>query len=254
MGLFFTLFAIIVLYFLKPLPGSPNYAGASPVELPSMPTFSSPGSATATQNLQSQRGHVDLNALRVAVRQSPPQTTEERFTPEEERERRDFLNLVASSAPGINFGNVSAQTRGELERVWRHLGSALAESGFAGGLSDQGTFYETGNSPTAVEFYPITSDGTPDSVCVQFALALKEFQTVTPELRNWVDSQYFDNFGDPVLDLDETGSLGVLVCAGVCDSSHVNSGNIDELCSLVRDRASVVRRDLPLRFGGLWID
>lgn len=255
LGLFFTVAAVIVLFFLKPRPGSPNYVVSRDRVLhdTSPPVFASPATTTGARNTPMQRGQVDLNALRVAVRQSPPQTTPGRFTPEEERERRDFLSLVVTTAPTVDFGPVSAQTRGELERVWCNLGHVLAESGFAGGLSDHGTFYETGESEVAVEFYPVTSDGTAETVCVQFALALKEFQTVTHELQNWVGMRYSDNFGDPVLDMDETGHHGVLVCAGVCEPSYVTIGNLDQLCSLIRDRASVVRQDLPLRFGGVWI-
>lgn len=259
LGLLFSFLAAIILYFLKPRSDTGSNTQSTPVAQPQAPRFTSgsPAASPATQSRAPmgsvQRGQVDLNALRVAVRQAGPPATVASSTPEEERERREFLELVATTAPSLDFGAVNTQTRAALERVWTGLGQSLADSGSAGGLSGQGNFYETGASATPVDFYPVSPDGNPESVSVIFETAIKEFQNITPEIRKWVEDRFHDNFGDPFLYVDEASHRGILLCGGVCEPSAVTSESLDGLCNIVRESASVVRQNLPMSFGGIWV-
>ena len=248
LGFFFPVFAVIALFFK----GNQQVAGAQMVPLPSVPS-PAPAPRPAHAPTVVQRGQVDLNALRAAVRMVPRQDEPSRFTQEEEQERRDFMALVESSAPALDFSGQTPATTTALRQVWVNLGRILAESGCAGGVDGDGNFYETGDSGTAVEFYPVSLDGTPGSIRIQFALAMKEFQGKPQGLEQWVSARFHDNFGDPVLFGDPAGRHFTLLCAGVVEPSGVVSSNLDELCDIVRNQASVVKRDLPLRFGGLWL-
>lgn len=255
LGLFFQLFAVVALFFLGARgagqPPVPDSGWGNSAARP--PQFTNgPGSAPPAQTFV-QRGHVDLNALRTAVRSTPRQEEAARFTQEELQERRNFLDFVASSAPALDFGGGSPETTSALRQAWLNLGQVLADSGFAGGVTDGGNFYETGESGIPVEFYPVSPDGSPASVSIQFALALKEFQSAPPGLQTWVSARFHDQFGDPVL-YSEPGSGSVtLLCAGVAEPEGVDATNLDQLCGLIRNQASVVKRDLPPRFGGLWL-
>jgi len=284
LGLFFHVFAAIVLWFLgnkSGIPQSvvPNASVASPPSHPqSQTTWSgwpdasrgNSGPRTAPQSTPrpaqhnvppGQNGQIDLNSLRDAVRRSSQGSPQSRSTNDGVRgalepDRQAFLDSLDANAPTAqHFSPLPLQTGQALRNAWLELGRTFVYSGEAGGITDNNEFYQLegsdGNSP--VLFYPVSQDGTRDSIVVQFAVPLKRYTSASAQLLVWVDEQASNGFARPVAyEIPGTGET-LVVAAGVSDPSGVRDDTLGVMCDDVRDVAQRLRQAIPARFGGIWV-
>lgn len=261
LGLFFHVFAIAVLFFKGHADGASSSPALEQVFQPSArhnpPVF---------QPAQSQNGEVDLNSLRAAVRQQPNESSASTTGGSEnngvlEPERQAFLDSLASSLATISFGPVSASTARAMSQVWMDLGTTLVFSDLAGGINENSEFYQCHDdeSASAVWFYPISTDGSVNSVIAEFAVPLKRFANGGQEasesvaLQRWVSSQLRDGFAQAVLQRVDSGNDSVLVVRGQCNPNLVTADSLGELCEQVRAMAVQLRRTIPSSLGGIWI-
>ena len=272
LGLFFNVFAIAVLFFKGNADGfsaSPAavqvfqpLAGQNPPVFPPLVRQNPP----VFQPLQTQNGEVDLNSLRAAVRQQPnesPATTNGAGETNGvlEPERQAFLDSLASTLSTINFGPVPATTARAMSQVWMDLGTTLVFSDLAGGLNENSQFYQCYDDDAAsgVWFYPVSPDGSANSVMAEFMQPIKRFandgQMVSEsvELQRWVESQPHDDFAQTVLQRNDSGNDSVLMVRGQCNPNLVTTDSIGELCEQVRARAAQLRQTIPSSLGGIWI-
>ena len=272
LGLFFHVFAIAVLFFkgnadgfstspsagqvFQPLAGQ-NPSGIRPPVRQNPPVF---------QPSQTQNGEVDLNSLRAAVRQQPnessaPTTGARGNNGVLEPERQSFLDSLASTLATINFGPVPATTARALSQVWMDLGTTLVFSDLAGGLNENSEFYQCHDDDAAsgVWFYPVSPDGSANSVMAEFAVPVKRFANggqMGPEsvaLQQWVDSQPRGGFAQVVLQRVDPGNDSVLMVRGQCNPNLVTADSLGELCEQVRTKAVQLRQTIPSSLGGIWI-
>ena len=261
LGLFFHIFAIAVLFFKGHADGASTNQALEQVFQPSArhnpPVF---------QPTQPQNGEVDLNSLRAAVRQQPnessaPTTGARGNNGVLEPERQSFLDSLASTLATINFGPVPATTARALSQVWMDLGTTLVFSDLAGGINENSEFYQChdDDSASAVWFYPISTNGSANSVVAEFAVPVKRFANggqMGPEsvaLQQWVDSQPRGGFAQVVLQRVDSGNDSVLMVRGQCNPNLVTADSLGELCEQVRTKAVQLRQTIPSSLGGIWI-
>jgi hypothetical protein len=261
LGLFFHIFAIAVLFFKGHADGASTNPALEQVFQPSVrhnpPVF---------QPTQPQNGEVDLNSLRAAVRRQPNETPATSNGADEtngvlEPERQAFLDSLASTLSTIDFGPVPTTTARAMSQVWMDLGTTLVFSDLAGGLNENSEFYQCHDDDAAsgVWFYPVSPDGSANSVMAEFAVPVKRFANggqMGPEsvaLRQWVESQPRDGFAQAVLQRIDSGNDSVLLVRGQCNPNLVTADSIGELCDQVRVMAAQLRQTIPSSLGGIWI-
>lgn len=260
LGLIFTVFAIAFLYWK----GRRGRQQASPTSHLGALAIDPPQITPQPQSrAMQQQGHVDLNALRTAVNtggmRQTRQLTEQPTTASTDLEpdRRAFLDLVESVAPTITFPGLAPQLIDQLRDAWLRLGREFVHSDEAGGITDSQEFYqlEPDGQGAPVLFYPVVVNGA-SSPQIQFACPVKRFRYSSQELERWVAHQPAESFAVATLFRDETAGESVLLAAGVLDPERapVRSATIGQYCRQVRSEADDLRRDIPARFGGIWIN
>jgi len=257
LGLLFHVVAIGVLFFLGYRDRSRAVAGSTVVtNWPDVPQGVVP--STRTQ----QRGQVDLNALRAAVRgggtgQQGPTGGRPQPDADLAPDRRAFLELIEQVGPTIDFSSVSPQVGRDLRDSWLELGRVFVRSGEAGGITDSSEFYQldVGRSDLPVLFYPVALDPGVSRVVIQFACPVKRFRRAPRQLVAWVETRPHSGFADATLFQDPTAGEVVLLAAGTRDpaSTPVNEQTLGEWCRQVRLEAEGLKRDVPSRFGGIWV-
>jgi hypothetical protein len=263
LGLFFHVIAIGVLYFLGHRDGGRNSPVAAPVPTVGWTTLP-PRQDSPPPAQRNQQGHVDLNALRAAVRgeggvghqQGPagqPSGQGDVLDPEQ----RAFLDLVEEVAPTIDFSGLPPAVGRQLREEWLRLGRIFVRSGEAGGVTDGTEFYQLDPSGVGVPvlFYPVAPDNGRSPVVIQFACPVKRFRQAPADLVAWVDARAHGGFADATLFHDPNAGEVVLLAAGTRDmaSAPVNEQTLGEWCRQVRLEAEGLRRDMPSRFGGIWV-
>ena len=257
LGLFFHVVAAIILLLIghktPSFPSAPRY---EPTSTP--PTRRTTQVHTPTQ----QNGHIDLNSLRDAVRRSaqgsvqPPSTQSAHIPHGLEPDRQAFLDSLVSNAPTAeSFRPLPLGTGQALRSAWIDLGRAFVYSGEAGGISDNNEFYQLGDGEDgdSVLFYPVSQDGTTNSVVVQFAVPLKRFRSPSRELFDWVNQQPHGGLAQAVAFATADGSETLLLAAGVSECRLVTYDSLGIMCEQVRTFASRLRQTIPQRFGGIWV-
>jgi hypothetical protein len=280
LGLFFHVFAVATLWFLGNKSGAPtggNQTSATPYEprpIPSPGTdarrasnLSSPSQRstprpTQRNNSPSQNGHIDLNSLRDAVRRSghgsiPPPVAPTGRTPSGiEPDRQAFLDSLVANAPSAeSFHPLPLGTGQALRSAWIDLGRAFVYSGEAGGITDNNEFYQLGDDDDAdpVLFYPVSQDGTTQTLVVQFAVPLKRFRSPSREMMDWVNQQPHGGLAQAVAFTTPDGSETMLLAAGVSECQLVTHDSLGIMCEQVRTLAQRLRQTIPQKFGGIWV-
>lgn len=259
LGLLFTVFAIAILYWK----GRRGRQRAFPNVQTDEPTINRPRFTDEPQRPALQQpGYVDLNALREAVNAGGMRQSQSDALPptealaELEPDRRVFLDLVESVAPTITFPGHTPQSGDQLRSAWLRLGREFVYSDEGGGMTDSKEFYqlEPDGDGMPVLFYPVIVNGA-SVPQIQFACPVKRFRHSNEELEIWVSRQPAESFAVATLFRDETAGETVLLAAGILDpdSAPVRATTIGQFCRQVRSEASDLRRDIPARFGGIWI-
>lgn len=266
LGVFFSIAAVIILFFLRPRPGSQLHVqpyDSQPTPTSSQSTTTAHGGSGAPTQRGSQRGHVDLNALRAAVTSGHGQQVNGGRgcggspDPTLEPDRLEFLQLVEQVAPTLDFSPLPAATQQRLRDNWLEIGRMFVRSGEAGGMTDSCEFYQADSSGCGLEvmFYPVALDNAGRTIVIQFACAVKRFLQTSDELVAWVQNRANGGFPDATLSYDEASGNHFLFVAGTVDParSAVDEHTLGQWCRLVRDDAAAVKQMLPARFGGIWV-
>jgi len=267
LGVFFNIAAVIILFFLKPRSGSP--LDVQLYDPPPSPTFSqSTTTAHRGGGGQAQRGsqlgHVDLNALRAAVTSGHGQQVnggqgrDGSLDPIlEPGSRSEFLRLVEQVAPTLDFAPLPAATQQRLRDSWLEMGRMFVRSGEAGGVTDSCEFYQFDGDreELPVLFYPLALDDPDHTIVVQFACSVKRFLRASDELMEWIENRADGEFPDVTWSYDEDSQNFFLFVAGLVNPSQtpVDEETLGEWCRIVREDALAVKRDLPTKFGGIWV-
>jgi hypothetical protein len=257
LGLFFHVVAAVILLLIGYK--TPSFA---PVRLYDPTPTPSARRSTQVHTPTQQNGHIDLNSLRDAVRRSgqgpvqPPNMQSTHAPHGLEPERQAFLDALAVNAPTAeSFHPLPLGTGQALRSAWIDLGKAFVYSGEAGGVTDNNEFYQLGDGEDEdpVLFYPVSQDGTTDSVVVQFAVPLKRFRSPSRELFDWVNQQPPGGLAQAVVFVTADGNETLLLAAGVSECRLVTHDSLGIMCEQVRTFASRLRQTIPQRFGGIWV-
>jgi len=258
LGVFFNILAIIVLLLLGNARGFER-SMARPGQATAPAVVSGPTSTPRTTHNRSaghQFGEVDLEALREAVRHSNDSSVTENmgvgtFAPQQNDERIEFQRHINDMLPTLVYPNVSDETNRLLRQLWLKLGQDLVNSGLAGGVNDDYEFYVVLADGTPIFFAPMSRDGTPNALAVQFGAPAKRYMNLPSGLQQWVSSQAISQSVEATLIRTGVGNEIVLWVMVTYEPAQVTAQSLNALSNYVQDEAVRMKDNIPKKFGGI---